>query len=226
MAPTTFRLLDTGINDGRWNVALDQVLIDAHRAGQAPDTLRFLRFTPSVLVGRHQDLSREIDVDYCARHGIDVGRRVTGGGALYLDPQQLGWELVCTRAALGGGSRWPTWGEWIAVLLLTVAVSASALVASWLVIPALAVAAIMLPAVFGIPQRTAWGFGLFARAPLRGILLTLMTVALVALLWFAALMFGFFVTGWVGAALTWLVFGVVGAFILATWFATPRRDRA
>ena len=55
--------------------------------------------------------------------------------------------------------------------------------------------------------------------------LTLMTVALVALLGFAALMFGFFVTGWVGAALTWLVFGLVGAFILATWFATPRRDR-
>lgn len=130
------------------------------------------------------------------------------------------------RSALAGSWRWPTWGEWLAVLLLTVAVSASALVASWLVIPALAVAAIMLPAVFGVPLRTAWGFGLFARAPLRGILLTLTTLALVALLWFAALMFGFFVTGWVGAALTWLVFGLVGAFILATWFATPRRDRA
>ncbi|MEO2130949.1 MAG: hypothetical protein ABGX78_06885 [Microbacterium sp.] len=130
------------------------------------------------------------------------------------------------RSALGGGGRWPSWGEWLAVLLLTVAVSASALVAAWLVIPALVVAAILLPAVFGVPQRTAWGFGLFARSPLRGILLTLMTLALVALLWFAALMFGFFVTGWVGAALTWLVFGVVGAFILATWFATPRRDRA
>ena len=130
------------------------------------------------------------------------------------------------RSAVGDGKRWPSWGEWLAVLLLTVAVSASALVASWLVIPALTVAAIMLPAVFGVPQRTAWGFGLFARAPLRGILLTLMTLALVAVLWFAALMFGFFVTGWVGAALTWLVFGVVGAFIVATWFATPRRDRA
>lgn len=130
------------------------------------------------------------------------------------------------RSALGGGRRWPTWGEWLAVLLLTVAVSASALVASWLVILALAVAAIMLPAIFGVPLRTAWGFGLFARAPLRGILLTLMTLALVALLWFAALMLGFFVTGWVGAALTWLVFGVVGALVLATWFATPRRDRA
>ncbi|QPE03624.1 hypothetical protein IT882_09850 [Microbacterium schleiferi] len=130
------------------------------------------------------------------------------------------------RSALGGGTRWPSWGEWLAVLLLTLAVSASALVAAWLVIPVLAVAAIMLPAVFGVPQRTAWGFGLFARAPLRGILLTLVTLALVALLWFAALMFGFFVTGCVGAALTWLVIGVIGAFVLATWFATPRRERA
>ena len=130
------------------------------------------------------------------------------------------------RSALTGGPQWPSWGEWLAVLPLTLAVSASALVAAWLAIPALTVAAIMLPAVFGVPQRTAWGFGLFAQAPLRGILLTLMTFALVALLWFAALMFGFFVTGWVGAALTWLVFGVVGAFVLATWFATPRRERA
>lgn len=130
------------------------------------------------------------------------------------------------RSALGCGGRWPTWGEWLAVLLLTVAVSASSLVAAWLVIPALAVAAIMLPAVFGVPQRTAWGFGLFARAPLRGILLTLVTLALAAVLWFAALMFGFFVTGWVGAALTWLVFGLVGVLVLASWFATPRRDRA
>ena len=109
------------------------------------------------------------------------------------------------RSALGGGRRWPTWGEWLAVLLLTVAVSAGALVAAWLVIPTL---------------------GLFAQAPLRGVLLTLMTLALAALLWFAALMFGFFVTGWVGAALTWLVFGLVGVVVLASWFATPRRDRA
>lgn len=130
------------------------------------------------------------------------------------------------RAALGGGARRPSSGEWLAVLLLTVAVSASALAAAWLVIPAVAVAAFMLPAVFGTPQRTAWGFGLFARAPLRGILLTLVTLALAAALWFAALMFGFFVTGWVGAALTWLVFGLVGVLVLASWFATPRRDRA
>lgn len=86
------------------NVALDQALIEGHRAGSSPDTLRFLEFSPSVLVGRHQDLSREVDLDFCSVHGIDVGRRVTGGGAIYLDRGQLGWELICTRTVLGGGT--------------------------------------------------------------------------------------------------------------------------
>lgn len=131
------------------------------------------------------------------------------------------------RAALAGSrAGLPSWIETLAVLLLVLAVSGSALVAAWLVIPAIAIAAIMLPAVFGIAGRSAWGFAIFARAPLRSILLTVLTLALAALLWFAALMLGFFVTGWVGAALTWLAFGVVGALVLAAWFATPRRDRA
>ncbi|MEX2482484.1 MAG: biotin/lipoate A/B protein ligase family protein [Gammaproteobacteria bacterium] len=86
------------------NVALDQALIDSHRAGHSPDTLRFLEFSPSVLVGRHQDLSRELDLGFCRAHDIDVGRRVTGGGAIYLDQGQIGWEFVCGRASLGGGN--------------------------------------------------------------------------------------------------------------------------
>ncbi len=124
------------------------------------------------------------------------------------------------------GMRWPSWGEWLAVLLLVLAVSASAVAAAWLAIPALVVAAIMLPAIFDVAQRRAWGFGLFTRAPLRAILLTLLTITLVSLLWFAAAVLGFFVTGWVGAALTWLLFGLVGTVVLASWFATPRRVAA
>ncbi|MGE0483731.1 MAG: biotin/lipoate A/B protein ligase family protein [Gammaproteobacteria bacterium] len=98
------RVIDTGLLPGRRNVALDQALIESHRAGNSADTLRFLAFSPSALVGRHQDLSREVDLAFCAAHGIDVGRRVTGGGAIYLDEGQLGWELICARETLGGGA--------------------------------------------------------------------------------------------------------------------------
>lgn len=96
------RVIDTGVRGGRENIALDQALIESHRAGATPDTLRFLTFRPSALIGRHQDLSREIDLTYCGHNGIEVGRRVTGGGAIYLDDHQLGWELVLRRDALQG----------------------------------------------------------------------------------------------------------------------------
>ena len=98
---TSFRIIDTGIREGRANIAFDAALIDERQAGNVPDTIRFLSFPPTVLIGRHQDLSREIDLDYCARHDIGTVRRITGGGAIYLDEGQLGWELVFHRASLG-----------------------------------------------------------------------------------------------------------------------------
>ncbi len=100
----TFRVIDTGVRDGRRQIAFDQALIEAHKAGRIPDTIRFLRFPPTALIGRHQALSREVKVDYCRAHGIGVARRVTGGGAIYFDEGQLGWELVFHRATLAIGS--------------------------------------------------------------------------------------------------------------------------
>lgn len=100
----TLRILDTGVIEGRLNIALGQAIVEAHGDGQVPDTLRFLRFPPTALVGRHQALGQEIDLDYCRDHGIGVVRRITGGGAIYLDPGQLGWELALHRSTLGGGA--------------------------------------------------------------------------------------------------------------------------
>lgn len=96
-----FRIIDTGVREGRANIAFDAALIEARQDGLVPDTIRFLRFPATALIGRHQDLSREVDLDYCAEHGIGLVRRITGGGAIYLDERQLGWELVFERSALG-----------------------------------------------------------------------------------------------------------------------------
>jgi lipoate-protein ligase A len=97
----TFRVIDSGVVDGRLNIAIGQAIVDAHQAGAVPDTLRFLRFPPTALVGRHQALAQEIDLDYCRENGIGVARRITGGGAIFLDPGQLGWELAFSRSTLG-----------------------------------------------------------------------------------------------------------------------------
>lgn len=95
-----FRVIDTGLRDGRRNIAFDQAMIALHKAGEIPDTIRFLRFPPTALIGRHQSLGREVRLDHCRRNGIGIARRITGGGAIYFDEGQLGWELVFGRRTL------------------------------------------------------------------------------------------------------------------------------
>lgn len=96
----TFRVIDTGVRGGRANIAFDQALIEARAADLIPDTVRFLTFRPSALVGRHQSLSREIRLGWCAENGVETVRRITGGGALYMDEGQFGLELVFHRRSL------------------------------------------------------------------------------------------------------------------------------
>jgi len=83
------------------NISLDQAMIDARAAGEIGDTLRFIEFEPCVLVGRHQAVSQEVQLDYCRASGIEIGRRITGGGTIFMDPGVLGWALVCDKRALG-----------------------------------------------------------------------------------------------------------------------------
>ncbi len=96
-----FRVVDTGLRRARANIALDQAMLEAHKRGEIPDTIRFLRFPPSALVGRHQALSQELKLDWCAAHDIEIARRLTGGGAIVMGPGLLGWEIIFKRATLG-----------------------------------------------------------------------------------------------------------------------------
>jgi lipoate-protein ligase A len=95
-----FRIIDTGVRSGARNIAFDAALIELRNEGRIPDTIRFLQFEPTALVGRHQDLSHEIRLDYCAQNGIGLARRITGGGALYMDEGQFGFELVFHKKTL------------------------------------------------------------------------------------------------------------------------------
>ncbi len=96
-----WRLIDTGLRPAAENIAINRAMLEAHQQGCIPHTLRFLRFQPSALVGFHQSVEQELRTDYCAAHGIAIQRRITGGGAIYFDQTQLGWELYLDRRALG-----------------------------------------------------------------------------------------------------------------------------
>jgi lipoate-protein ligase A len=100
----TFRVLDTGVLEGRLNIAIGQAIVEARQQGTVPDTLRFLRFPPTALVGRHQALGQEINLEYCRENDIGTARRITGGGAIFMEPGLLGWELAFDRKTLAVSS--------------------------------------------------------------------------------------------------------------------------
>ena len=98
------RLLDTGPRSGAANMALDTIILEEVEAGLSPPTLRFLRFDPpAALVGHNQDPAAELRLDYCRQQGIEINRRVTGGGAILFTPSMLGFELFWPNSAPGLG---------------------------------------------------------------------------------------------------------------------------
>lgn len=78
------RIVDTSVRVSRWNVAASAVL--AESGGES--LLRFHRYVPCVLLGNGQKFAE------AARNGPwEIARRVTGGGAVYMDPGILAWDL-------------------------------------------------------------------------------------------------------------------------------------
>lgn len=97
-----WRLLDTGARTATDNVAIDSALLKARSRNASPDTLHFLQYSPAaVLVGYFQSVAQEAREDFCRGRGIEIQRRITGGGALYFDSTHLGWEIVARKAAFG-----------------------------------------------------------------------------------------------------------------------------
>ena len=97
----TWRVIDTGLRAAAQNIALDRALLEARHAEEIPSTLRFCRFTSSVLLASRQSVAHETDPDYCRLAGIGVQRRITGGDAVYCDGAQLGWALYLHQRDVG-----------------------------------------------------------------------------------------------------------------------------
>jgi lipoate-protein ligase A len=69
------------------HVALDEVLTAEVAAGRRPPTLRFWGWAaPAVVIGRFQSLRNEVDEAAASAMGVTVVRRMSGGGAMFVQP--------------------------------------------------------------------------------------------------------------------------------------------
>ncbi|TXK19025.1 biotin/lipoate A/B protein ligase family protein [Homoserinibacter sp. GY 40078] len=68
------------------HLALDQVLAEEVGAGRRAPTLRIWEWNePAVVIGSFQSVKNEVDPEAAARFGFPVVRRISGGGAMFMD---------------------------------------------------------------------------------------------------------------------------------------------
>jgi lipoate-protein ligase A len=86
------------------HMALDAVLADEVAAGHRAPTLRFWEWAaPAVVIGRFQSVKNEVDPEGARRYGIQVVRRVSGGGAMFIEPgNTITYSLYAPLAMVQG----------------------------------------------------------------------------------------------------------------------------
>lgn len=84
------------------NMAIDEAMLLTQKASVQP-TLRFYDWLqPAFSFGYFQRISEEIDVAACTAHGIEIVRRITGGGTVI-----HGWDVTYTIVVPHGIGKFP-----------------------------------------------------------------------------------------------------------------------
>ena len=89
---SSFSYLILNSLDAAVNLAAEQVVFDTMSRGQSCFLLWQNR--SAVVIGRHQDALAEIDRAFVEENGIQLVRRISGGGAVYHDLGNLNYSVI------------------------------------------------------------------------------------------------------------------------------------
>ncbi|OZU87947.1 lipoate--protein ligase [Virgibacillus indicus] len=81
-----------GITDPQINLAIEEYILE--NFGEKDTYLLFYVNKPSIIIGRNQNTIEEINTEYVDKNGIKVVRRLSGGGAVYHDEQNLNFSFI------------------------------------------------------------------------------------------------------------------------------------
>ena len=126
----TFTYLDPGPLDPAMHAALDEVLGRELAAGRRGPTFRFWEWeNPAVVIGSFQSVRNEIDAEAAELYGVQVVRRISGGGAMFMEAGNcITFSLVVPESLVDGMSYEQSYAfldEWVIKALAAVGVQAS-----------------------------------------------------------------------------------------------------
>ncbi|WP_338088651.1 biotin/lipoate A/B protein ligase family protein [Nocardioides jishulii] len=101
-----FELVDAGPLEPLMQMAVDEVLARQVAEGRRRPALRIWDWASSaVIIGSYQSVRNEVDLDAAAEHDIAVVRRVSGGGAMFVEPgNTITYSLYVPATLVAGQS--------------------------------------------------------------------------------------------------------------------------
>jgi lipoate---protein ligase len=126
----TITYLDPGPLDPALHAALDEVLGRELAAGRRGPTFRFWEWeNRAVVIGSFQSLRNEVDAEAAERYGVQVVRRISGGGAMFMEAGNcITFSLVVPESLVDGLSYEQSYAfldEWVLTALAALGVNAS-----------------------------------------------------------------------------------------------------
>jgi len=83
-----WRVIYSGHNDGHYNMAVDEAIMESVAAQVVPPTLRIYGWSPpAVSLGRFQEVEQQVDIEALRQRGWSLVRRPTGGRAILHDDE-------------------------------------------------------------------------------------------------------------------------------------------
>jgi lipoate-protein ligase A len=97
MIDSNWRFLISEETDPFQNMAIEEALLSAVEQGFSPNTVRFWKNKPSVIIGSFEKPYEVLNISSCLQYDIIPVRRFTGGGAVYNDLGNLNWTVICRK---------------------------------------------------------------------------------------------------------------------------------
>ncbi|WP_374008696.1 biotin/lipoate A/B protein ligase family protein [Leifsonia sp. LS-T14] len=112
------------------HLALDEVLTNEVGEGRRGPTLRIWEWEqPAVVIGSFQSVKNEVDPENAAKYGIQVVRRITGGGAMFMEAGSVVTYSIYAPADLVQGmsfaDSYAFLDEWAIIALKSLGIDAS-----------------------------------------------------------------------------------------------------
>ncbi|MEO5534240.1 MAG: biotin/lipoate A/B protein ligase family protein [Pseudolysinimonas sp.] len=125
-----WQLVHPGPLDPLTHLALDEVLATEVGEGRRKPTLRIWEWDqPAVVIGSFQSVKNEVDPENAAKYGFRVVRRISGGGAMFMDAGAIITYSIYAPADLVTGmsfaDSYAFFDEWTVVALKSLGVDAS-----------------------------------------------------------------------------------------------------